>query len=142
MQHRELQSFESPRFLSYFPRFLALRGGVASGFHHVESAPAPDVDRLYRVGGSGGSLVVREVPCGATSLEEGADDVFVLDRGARGVWQFNTAASAGKERFRAAEFVRGIVDARKGSCEATVFGAFVPLAGHRATLICSRDCFW
>jgi gelsolin len=36
----------------------------------------------------------------------------VLDRG-REIWQWNTKKSSGKEKFKAAEFVRAIIDGRK-----------------------------
>ncbi|KAI0317613.1 fragmin60 [Amylostereum chailletii] len=125
VQHREVQGFESVRFISYFPQFTTLRGGVSTGFHHVTAPPPDDISRLYRVGvvqdhaHPGKSvLLVREVPSDATSLERG--DVFVLDKGAV-IWQLNTRDSVGKEKFRAAEFVQSIVNERKGPCESTVF---------------------
>jgi len=134
VQYREVQGFESVGFLAYFPQFVTLRGGVATGFHHVHAAPPPDVHKLYRISVAQGStraghavpLVVREVLCAAASLVEG--DVFVLDRGAA-VWQLNTTASAGKEKFRAAEFVQSIVSNREGACAATVFDEGGPGVG-------------
>ncbi|KAI0260687.1 fragmin60 [Gloeopeniophorella convolvens] len=125
VQHREVQSYESRRFLSYFPRFIMLRGGVATGFHHVSALPPPDTHRLYRIGVAHDAghparsmLLVREVPAEPQSLDEG--DVFVLDRGTA-IWQFNTKTSLGKEKFRAAEFVQELVNARQGQGESVVF---------------------
>ncbi|KAI0059579.1 fragmin60 [Artomyces pyxidatus] len=125
VQHREIQGYESPRFLSHFPRFVALHGGVATGFHHVSAPPPPGVPRLFRIGvahdpahPTKATLLVREVPAAARSLAEG--DVFVLDKGTE-VWQLNTKASVGKEKFRAAEFVQSLVNDREGRCEATVY---------------------
>ncbi|KZV66866.1 fragmin60 [Peniophora sp. CONT] len=118
VQHREVQSYESARFLSYFPAFHALHGGVSTGFHHVQAAPLDDTLKLYRIGVSGKSLLVREVTVAAASLAQG--DVFVLDQGAK-VWQLNTRGAVGKEKFKAAEFVQGIVNARHGACESTVY---------------------
>ncbi|KAL1729682.1 hypothetical protein EV714DRAFT_212436 [Schizophyllum commune] len=130
VQYREVQDLESARLISYFPRFLVLRGGVATGFRHVSEAPPPDVRRLYRVtlsrAGAKFHLVVREVPAEAESLVAG--DVFVLDMGAR-VWQLNTKASAGKEKFKAAEFAQSLVNERQGQCEVTVYDEGGPGAG-------------
>ena len=109
--------------MSYFPRFLCLKGGVATGFHHVTSAPPDNSRRLYRVTASGHQLVVREVPLQPSSLVPG--DAYVLDMGTK-VWQLNTKGSVGKERFKAAEFAHSLADERHvtGSCEVTVFGTF------------------
>ena len=126
VQYREVQSYESPRFLSYFPKFVSLHGGVASGFHHVSSPPPDNTRRLFRVStGSGHGhdatlLQVREVPAEGTSVHAGG--VYVLDMGAR-VWQFNTEAAVGKVKFKAAEFVQSLVNERQSQCETTVFGA-------------------
>ncbi|KAJ8480678.1 hypothetical protein ONZ51_g6514 [Trametes cubensis] len=139
VQYREIQDYESPRFLSYFPRFFCLHGGVASGFHHV-SAPPPDATRrLYRVSAvqvhehAAPHLQVREVPVEGASVVQGG--VYVLDMGRR-VWQFNTQESTGKVRFKAAEFVQSLVDEREGQCETTVYdehgqgaGAFLSEVG-------------
>lgn len=124
MQVREVQDFESPRFLSYFPRFICLQGGVATGFHHIHDPPPLDVLKLYRISlsrtaGGRSNLVVRQVPPVAESLVEG--DVYVLDKGSK-VWQFNTKSSAGQERFKAAELVHGLANERRSQCEVTVYG--------------------
>ena len=129
VQYREIQSYESSRFLSYFPKFVCLHGGVASGFHHVSAPPPDNTRRLFRVsaassrtshGGSLALLQVREVPCDGASVQAGG--VYVLDMGAR-VWQFNTQAAPGKIKFKAAEFVQSLVNDRQSQCETTVFGA-------------------
>jgi gelsolin len=123
VQYREVQGHESTRFLSYFPRFLCLQGGVATGFHHVSALPPLDIRKLYRITlareAGRSSLIVREVPAEGTSLVRG--DVFVLDKGNQ-VWQYNTKASAGQERYKAAEFVQSLINERKGQCDLTVYG--------------------
>lgn len=121
MQIREVQDFESPRFLSYFPHFICIQGGVATGFHHVHDPPPLNIIKLYRVtlSRTRGSLIVREVPPAAENLVEG--DVYVLDKGSK-VWQFNTKSSAGIERFKAAEFVQNLANERRTKCEITVYG--------------------
>ncbi|KAG6824513.1 hypothetical protein H0H92_006639 [Tricholoma furcatifolium] len=140
IQYREVQGHESSRFLSYFPTFFTLKGGVATGFHHVSAVPPPDVHKLYRISHSGHALVVREVAPEAASLIEG--DVYVLDRGTQ-VWQFDTRSSAGREKFKAAEFVRGIIETRDhGACKLTVYdeggsgtGVFLSEFGEGTTLL-------
>jgi gelsolin len=123
VQYREVQGFESARFLSYFPHFVCLRGGVATGFHHVTDPPALNLHKLYLIklskAGAKVNLVVREVPATAASVVEG--DVYVLDKGTH-VWQFNTKTSAGKEKFKAAEFAQSLVAPRQGHCDIKVFG--------------------
>lgn len=101
VQYREVEGFESPRFLSYFPHFYSMRGGVATGFHHVTEPPAEDIKRLYRVSLSRvdgrSSLVVREIHPTANSLMEG--DVYVFDKG-QSILQFNAKAVPGKRDSR------------------------------------------
>ncbi|GJE88448.1 fragmin60 [Phanerochaete sordida] len=120
VQYREIQGYESPKFLSYFPRFLCMKGGVATGFHHVSSPPPDNSRRLYRVTASGHQLVVREVLPEASSLVPG--DAYILDMGTK-VWQLNTKGSVGKERFKAAEFAHALANDRNvtESCEVTVY---------------------
>jgi hypothetical protein len=50
IQHRELQAQMSDEFLALFPRFTILKGGVASGFRHVEQDPEPrEITTLLRI---------------------------------------------------------------------------------------------
>ncbi|KAI0081532.1 actin regulatory protein [Panus rudis PR-1116 ss-1] len=118
VQYREVQGYESAVFLSYFPRFISLHGGISTGFHHVSSPPPDETKRLYRVTSLGNRLIIREVPLDGSSLIPG--DAYVLDMGTK-VWQLNTKGSVGKERFKAAEFVRQLVEERGSSPEVTVF---------------------
>ncbi|KAF5333003.1 hypothetical protein D9758_015191 [Tetrapyrgos nigripes] len=142
VQYREVQGYESERFLSYFPRFLTLKGGAATGFHHVTDPPPLDLQNLYRITfyqtGARSNLVVRQVPAEAASLVEG--DVYVLDKGTK-IWQYNTKNSLGKEKFKAAEFVHSIVEARGSQCDVTVYdegasgaGIFLAEFGEGTTL--------
>ncbi|KIY46737.1 actin regulatory protein [Fistulina hepatica ATCC 64428] len=126
VQYREVQGHESQRFLSYFPRFVCLHGGVSSGFHHIVDRPPLNVHKLYRISSSHHALRVHEVPAEARSLVAG--DTYVLDKGAH-VLQFNCKTSSGVEKFKAAEFVRQIVDGREGKCELSVYDEGGPGAG-------------
>jgi gelsolin len=124
VQYREVQGYESSRFLSYFPRFICLHGGVSTGFHHVSARPVQNLHKLYRINlsrqiGGRSHLQVREVLAEAASLVEG--DVFVLDKG-KTILQFNTKDSVGQEKFKAAEFVQSLVTDREGQSEVKVFG--------------------
>jgi len=125
--------------LSYFPKFHCLRGGVATGFHHVTEPPEPN-PRLFAIKShpdhSNHSLVY-ELPVEATSLRSAV--VFVLDKG-NDIWQFNRKGSPGKQRFQAAEFVRTLADARKGQGDVQVYdegghGAGVFLSGFGVELL-------
>ncbi|KZT27457.1 fragmin60 [Neolentinus lepideus HHB14362 ss-1] len=123
IQYREVQGYESSQFLSYFPRFTTLRGGVSTGFHHVSSPPPEEVKRLYKIQASQSAsrshLTIREVPAEGTSIIEG--DVYVLDQGNQ-VSQFNTKESVGKVKFKAAEFVQSLVNERQSQVDVTVYG--------------------
>ena len=78
IQHREVQMHESAGFKSLFKAVTYLKGGVESGFHHVE--PGAYLAKLLHVKKVGKTTSVVEVPCKRDSLNEG--DAFVLDAGA------------------------------------------------------------
>ncbi|KIY62759.1 fragmin60 [Cylindrobasidium torrendii FP15055 ss-10] len=138
VQYREVQGNESERFLSYFPQFVTIHGGIETGFRHVSDPVPLDIRILYHITHTANNnLIVRQVPAEAKSLIQG--DVYVFDKGEK-VLQLNTKESVGKERFKAAEFVRSIIDGRGGQSELMVFdegsgaGLFLAEFGEGVTL--------
>jgi gelsolin len=111
VQHREVEGFESEKFLSYFPAGIRLlAGGVDSGFNIV--TPETYQPRLLHVrGNSFKSVTCNQVPLARSSLNSG--DVFILDLGMK-IFQFNGSKSSGAERNKAAQIARAIDDERKG----------------------------
>jgi gelsolin len=81
IQHRELQAQISDEFVSLFPRISILKGGMRSGFTHVEQEPElKDVTTLLRIfkhpsAKRSDSIMVVEVDPTWQSLDE--EDVFV-----------------------------------------------------------------
>ncbi|KAK0655324.1 hypothetical protein B0T16DRAFT_424272 [Cercophora newfieldiana] len=75
-QHRELQASPSDDFFALFPRLTVRRGGVASGFRHVEEPTQPEVTTLLRVfkrsagAGRRDTVVAHEVEPTWRSLDE------------------------------------------------------------------------
>lgn len=83
-KHRELQANPSDEFLALFPRLTVRRGGVTSGFRHVEvedqgAEAKKTLLRVFRQSQNAKTLVVHEVEPTWRSL--GEEDVFILDRG-------------------------------------------------------------
>jgi hypothetical protein len=75
VQHREVMGHESDQFRSYFSSGLQiLKGGIASGFVHVDTQASFKV-RLLHIKGKR-HIQVTEVPLSCNSLNSG--DVFVL----------------------------------------------------------------
>ncbi|ORY05672.1 actin depolymerizing protein [Basidiobolus meristosporus CBS 931.73] len=113
-QHRETQAEPSDVFLALFPRITIRRGGVASGFRHVEETVKPETKTLLRVFSAGhmvgrDSVVVHEVEPSATSLDEG--DVFIFDRGDKiYVWQGKNCSPM--EKAKAAQIVHDMTLAK------------------------------
>lgn len=116
IQHREVEGFESPLFLSYFPVFLLRDGGAESGFKTVK--PQEYRPRLLHLKGTARHVVVKEVPLSHTSLNKG--DVFILDAGLK-IYQWNGSKSSGAEKVKGAEVCRFIDADRKGLPTVTVF---------------------
>ncbi|KAK7085568.1 hypothetical protein SK128_017927, partial [Halocaridina rubra] len=76
VQHRETEGHESSLFLSKFKNGLRyLKGGVASGFHHVDP-DAPYEARLFHVKGRR-NVRVKQVEANSSSMNRG--DCFILD---------------------------------------------------------------
>ncbi|KAJ4361513.1 hypothetical protein N0V95_001765 [Ascochyta clinopodiicola] len=115
-QHRELQTSPSDAFSALFPRMKILRGGVRSGFTHVETNDEPQhTDTLLRVfkhpSPTAGRDAVRvhEVEPTWHSLDEG--DVFVLDKGDKiFVWQGRKCSPM--EKLKAAQVVQDLTIAK------------------------------
>jgi len=109
VQYREVQGFESGRFLGYFPSGIRiLEGGRETGFHHVEAAKYRP--RLLHIKGK--KLIrVSEVPLAVASLNSG--DVFILDAG-KEIIQWNGTKSGALERAKGAEVAQAIEGEREG----------------------------
>lgn len=85
-QHREVMLHESKEFKSMFKQINYLKGGVDSGFTHVEEGSF--VTKLLQVKKIGKQTNVVEVECKRESLNEG--DAFILDCGSKlYVWRGN-----------------------------------------------------
>jgi len=75
VQHREVEGHESSLFLSYFKKGIQyLKGGVASGFRHVE--PDDYESALFQVKGRR-NVRVTQVEMSVSSMNRG--DCFILD---------------------------------------------------------------
>jgi gelsolin len=107
VQYREVQGFESEKFLSLFSKIVIQKGGIDSGFKHVEVEKYRH--RLLHIKGTIKQTVVREVPLHHTSLNSG--DVFILDEGLT-LYQFQGRGASGGEKNKAATIARGIDDER------------------------------
>lgn len=114
-QHRELQGSPSDAFSSLFPHMKILRGGVRSGFNHVETNEGPQhTDTLLRVckntkTGGRDAFVVHEVEPIWQSLDE--SDVFIFDKGDKiFVWQGKMCSPM--EKLKAAQVVNDLTLAK------------------------------
>ncbi|KAJ7972210.1 villin 2 [Quillaja saponaria] len=116
VQHREIQGYESDKFLSYFkPCIIPLEGGVASGFKKPE-----EVEFETRLYVCRGKRVVRmkQVPFARSSLNH--DDVFILDTQGK-IFQFNGANSNIQERAKALEVIQFLKEKyHEGKCDVAI----------------------
>lgn len=87
IQHREVQGHESELFKSYFGTIMSLRGGVESGFTHVE--PTVEEPHLYRIKGTEKSMRLTQMPVERASLNSG--DCFILMLSPEQVFLWNGA---------------------------------------------------
>ncbi|XP_062235290.1 villin-1 isoform X2 [Platichthys flesus] len=110
VQHREVQGSESPRFRGYFKNGLIYKkGGVASGFNHVDTN-AYNVLRLLHVKGRK-HVTAREVEVSWNSFNNG--DIFLLDMG-KAIVQWNGPQSNRREKLKAMLMAQDIRDRERG----------------------------
>ncbi|KAJ7556702.1 hypothetical protein O6H91_05G094900 [Diphasiastrum complanatum] len=116
VQYREVQGYETDKFLTYFrPCIIPLEGGVASGFKKVEQEIYEP--RLFLCKGRR-VVRVKEVPYSRTSLNH--DDVFILDTKTK-IFQFNGANASIQEKAKSLEAVQYIKDTyHEGKCEVAI----------------------
>ncbi|XP_071822473.1 advillin-like isoform X2 [Apostichopus japonicus] len=109
VQHREVQEHESKKFLSYFKKGIKyLKGGVASGFKHVERNKAEK--RLFKVKGRR-NIRVLQVDFKWESFNQG--DVFIIDLGPV-IYVWNGKDSNRIERLKGTEVAQNIRDDEHG----------------------------
>ncbi|XP_078436450.1 villin-2-like isoform X2 [Wolffia australiana] len=116
IQYRELQGYESDKFLSYFkPCIIPLEGGVSSGFKKVEIEKFET--RLYVCKGKR-IIRVKQVPFARSSLNH--DDIFILDTENK-IYQFNGANSNMQERAKALEVIQYLKETyHDGKCDVAI----------------------
>ena len=138
MQHREVQAAPSEEFLSLFPRLRILRGGVKSGFRHVEQdQEPPGIKTLLRIfklkNAKRDGIVVHEVEPSYQSLDDA--DVFVLDTGSK-IWVWQGKKCSPMEKAKAAQVVNDLTIAKHVDVEVLAqaesrSGVFVDLLGGK-----------
>jgi len=117
VQYREVQGSESSSFVKLFPKLEFLKGGVDTGFKHVE--PEKFQPRLLHIKGKLNNTVVRQVPPSCDSLNMG--DVFILDTGLK-LYTFQPSGAGAGEKATATQLSRAIDDQRGSKVEIFVFG--------------------
>jgi len=116
VQYRELQGYESDKFLSYFkPCIIPMAGGFASGFKTPEEETFEI--RLYICKGKR-AIRIKQVPFARSSLNH--DDVFILDTEKK-IYQFNGANSNIQERAKALEVIQHLKEKYHGGvCDVAI----------------------
>ncbi len=125
-QHRELGIRPSKSFLALFPRVTILRGGVASGFHHVptpeQTAAAGDdqperITTLLRIfkHPSASTILVHEIEPTHHSLDAG--DVFIAETNRAKIWVWQGSGCSPMEKARAAQVAHEMREAKRGEVE-------------------------
>jgi gelsolin len=111
VQYREVQGYESEKFLALFPKITVLHGGVASAFKHVSQEEKTYEPRLLQVKIVGKTLSVTEKPRKTSSMNHG--DCYVLDNGMT-IYVYKGKECSGMELYKAAAVAKEIDDARGG----------------------------
>ncbi|XP_012690286.2 macrophage-capping protein-like isoform X2 [Clupea harengus] len=111
VQHRQVQGYETPEFMSLFPAGLSYKeGGVESGFRRAQMGSGP-VHHLYQVKGKR-NVRAKEVELSWKSFNKG--DCFVLDLGET-IVSWSGSKSNMFERQKVREFAALIRDTERHS---------------------------
>jgi len=108
VQAREVQGHESAAFLGLFPKPQFLKGGVASGFHSVESEQFEP--RMFHLKGAR-QVVMRQVDVSAKSMNSG--DVFILELQDE-IFQWNGSKSNMREKSKGVDVSMQLRDEMHG----------------------------
>jgi len=113
VQYREVQGHESKHFKALFGNMTILKGGVDTGFRHVEpeSYPARLLHIQTKKVGRKKKTQTREVNCTASELN--TSDCFVLDLGGD-VFQFKPEGASVWEKRETNQIVENIFSMRNG----------------------------
>ncbi|KAL6462850.1 hypothetical protein MHYP_G00292720 [Metynnis hypsauchen] len=110
VQHREVQGCESQKFKGYFKNgIIYKKGGVASGFKHIETN-VYNILRLLHIKGRK-NVTATEVEVSWKSFNTG--DVFLLDMG-KTIVQWNGPQSNRRERLKGCMLAQDIRDRERG----------------------------
>jgi len=112
VHHREMQSYESQLFQSYFKHIAYMEGGLGSGFRHVK--PEDYSPRLFQVHRTKKTVKVHPVAVKASSLNHG--DVFVLDAGLV-VYTFVGKQANAFDKMKGGAVAHNIVAGRNGKAK-------------------------
>jgi len=125
IQHRETEGYESVLFKSYFPTLTLLKGGVDSGFNHVE--PETYEPRLFHVKKhSKKSITCTQVGLYKSNLD--SDDVFIIDNG-NIIYQWNGKECTPDEKFKAAQEVAKL-KSKRGKAHSSVIEEYDCPSSH------------
>jgi gelsolin len=128
VQCREVDGAESAAFLAAFGGQITVNeGGIESGFNYVQ--PESYRPRLLHCKGKPNAIRVEEVPCQASSLNQG--DVFLLDAGLQ-IYEWHGRLAGVAERNKARDIRIGLVDRRNGRPKSWVIDMDDPIVDHVA----------
>lgn len=136
VQYREVMMHESKEFKSIFKQINYLKGGVDSGFTHVEEGAY--VTKLLQVKKVGKQTNVIEVNCERASLNHG--DCFILDAGSKiYVWKGDECSPFEKQMANMA--AETMESSRDGRSEVTqeIDAAFWEALGGEGDITSAAD---
>jgi len=130
VQHREVMGHESRLFKGYFDDMRLMKGGYDTGFKRVLPENLPK--RLFQIVRDDATrkTICKEIPMKQGNLND--CDVFIIDNGLEGLYQYNGKDSNMNEKYKAAAEVQKIESERSGKVSGTVIDGHSIGEGHPA----------